>query len=242
VTARFFDAAVTAEQQWMMQLGERYAFEGLLQQLRPRLAIEVGTYDGGSLRRIAAHAATVHAFDIDPRAQEHADRLDNVRFHLGDSAQTLPAVLAELAAAGEHVDFALVDGLHTYDAVTLDATALLASEACAQTTIVFHDAAHAEVRRALEDLALPEHPKVALTLLDFVPGFLVRDDPALSDEIRGRSFNGLGLVVLDAGRHGGPQGQAEFVPVPDLHAGFARAAHAPAAAPRGGRLGRLLGR
>lgn len=224
----FFGAEVITAAAWMMQLGERCALEGLLSQLRPRLAIEVGTWEGGSLRRIAAHATEVHAFDIDPRAQAHADALENVTLHLGNSAETVPAVLADFAASGREVDFALVDGLHTYDAVSVDASSLLDADACRQTTIIFHDAAHAEVRRALEDLRLPEHPKVAMSLLDFVPGYLVRDAPLLPDEIRGRSFNGLGLVVLDSGRHGTPSSLADFVPTPELYAAFGQ----PVASPR----------
>jgi hypothetical protein len=228
----FFELDLTSEQLWMMQLGERYALEGLLTQLRPRLSIEVGTYDGGSLRRIAAHSTAVEAFDIDPRSQQHADHLENVTLHLGDSAQTLPRALAEIAARERRVDFALVDGLHTYDAVTADAEALLESPACERTVIVFHDSAHADVRRALEDLKLRDHPKVGLALLDFVPGYVVRDDSAVDEEVRGRSFNGLGLVVLDATHHGGPTGHEAFVSFPELRRGFS-------GAPRGGWRGKL---
>jgi hypothetical protein len=216
----FFDLDVTTERQWLMQLGERYALEGLLSQLHPRRSIEVGTYDGASLRRIAFHSTAVEAFDINPRCREHADRLSNVTFHLGDSAQTLPEVLARVAAEGRQVDFALVDGLHTYDAVTADARALLESPACEHTVIVFHDSAHFEVRRALEDLELGDHPKVGLCLLDFVPGFLIRDEPGIDETRRRQGFNGLGLVVRDAGRHGRPTGHEGFVSVPDLHRRF----------------------
>jgi hypothetical protein len=223
----FFEVEVQRDPLWLMQPGERFAIEGLLSQLRPSLSVEVGTYDGGSLRRIAAHSGAVHAFDIDERAREHADRLDNVTLHLGDSAQMLPRVLEGVAAAGGHVDFALVDGLHSYDAVTSDASILLASPACERTVIVFHDSAHAEVRRALDDLQLRHHPKVALSLLDFVPGYLVRSAPEIDEEIRGRGFNGLALVVLDAGRRGRPAGDEFFVAVPELHRAAAESAPRP---------------
>jgi hypothetical protein len=214
----FFALEPITDAGWMMQLGERFAFEGLLSQLRPRLAVEVGTWEGGSLRRIAAHAEEVHAFDINERAQRHADALPNATLHLGDSAQLLPEVLAGLHAAGREVDFALVDGLHTYDAVTADARALLESPACVRTVIVFHDSAHAEVRRALEDLDLRANPKVGMAVLDFVPGYVVRDDPALGQEIRGRAFNGLALVVLDPGHDPSASSTDPFVPLPELHA------------------------
>ncbi|HEV7496279.1 class I SAM-dependent methyltransferase [Baekduia sp.] len=213
---RFHQTPVAAEANWMMQLGERFAFEGLLAQLRPRIAVEIGTWEGGSLRRIATHAGHVHAFDIDERALQHAEALDNATLHLGDAAVELPRVLAELHARGEAVDFALVDGLHTYDAVQTDARALLAADACVATTIVFHDTAHAEVRRGLEDLQLDEHPKVGLWLPDFVPGYRVRDDATLSEEIRGRAFNGLGLLVLDPDFRPQANGHEAFIPFAQL--------------------------
>ncbi|HET6506352.1 MAG TPA: class I SAM-dependent methyltransferase [Baekduia sp.] len=209
---RFHETAVASEAHWMMQLGERFAFEGLLAQLAPRIAVEIGTWEGGSLRRIAAHAGHVHAFDIDERSVPHAAALDNATLHLGDGAVEVPRVLAELHARGEAVDFALVDGLHTYDAVQADARSLLDADACHTTTIVFHDTAHAGVRAGLDDLDLPSHPKVSLWLPDFVPGYLVRDDDELPEEIRGRGFNGLGLLVLDQAYRPETSGHEIFVP------------------------------
>ncbi|MGZ6644962.1 MAG: class I SAM-dependent methyltransferase [Solirubrobacteraceae bacterium] len=219
----FFGLPVVSADRWQMQQGERFALDGLLSQLRPRLAIEVGTFEGGSLRRIAAHAEHVHAFDLDPKVAALADELDNVSFHIGDSTELLPRLLADLGREGGHVDFALIDGAHTREAVRGDGAALLAAEACRQTVIVFHDSANVAVRAGLEDLDLPDHPKVALALLDCVPGYLVQahDD----HELVGQAFNGLALVVLDAGRD--PDARApdasEFVPVPALHEAYAAA-------------------
>jgi hypothetical protein len=214
----YFDTPVHGDPRWWMQHGERFALEGLLAQLRPALAIEVGTYEGGSLRRIAKHAGEVHAFDIDPRTAEFTDPHTNVTLHLGDSSELLPRVLAGFARDGRNVDFALVDGAHTGEAVRRDATALLESGACERTTIVFHDSAHDAVRDALEALDLPAHPKVAWCLLDFVPGYLVAD----GQEQAGEGYNGLALVVIDPGR--GATGRAydapAFVPTPDLHRAF----------------------
>lgn len=217
----FFALPAVAADRWQMQQGERFALDGLLAQLRPRLAIEVGTFDGGSLRRIAAHAEYVHAFDLDPKVAELGGEFDNVTFHIGDSAELLPRVLAELGREGQHVDFALVDAAHTREAVRGDGAALLAGDACRQTVIVFHDSANADVRAGLEDLELAEHPKVALALLDCVPGYLVQ---AHADEaLVGQAFNGLALVVLDADRDPHTRGYdaPEFVPIPALHEAYA---------------------
>jgi hypothetical protein len=44
---RYLALPVVEEQRWWMHQGERLAIEGLLSQLRPRLAVETGTFDGG---------------------------------------------------------------------------------------------------------------------------------------------------------------------------------------------------
>jgi hypothetical protein len=197
--APFLESAVTADSEWQMHLGERHAFEGLLATLKPQLAIEIGRAEGGSLRRIAAHAGHVHSFDLVPPPDALVADLENVTFHTGDSSVQVPETLARLAAEGGHVDFALVDGDHSAEGVRRDAEALLASPACRTTTIVFHDAANEIVREGLEKVRFRERPNVALELLDFVPGYVV-ESGAYAMQI----WNGLGLVVLDDGRAGPP--------------------------------------
>ena len=44
------------DQVWQMSRGERAAVEGVLAALEPALAIEIGSAEGASLRRIAPHA------------------------------------------------------------------------------------------------------------------------------------------------------------------------------------------
>jgi hypothetical protein len=180
-----------------MHYGERFALEGLLQSLRPRLSIEIGRAEGGSLRRIAAHSETVHSFDLVEEPRELREELTNVEFHTGDSASQVPEALERLSSEGAHVDFALVDGDHSSEGVRKDAEALLAADCCRTTAIVFHDAANDDVRAGLEAVGFETHPKVAMVMLDFVPGFLVENGP-----YRGHIWNGLGLVVLGDG--GGP--------------------------------------
>lgn len=177
-----------------MKFGERCALEGIVSILQPRLSIEVGTAQGGSLTRIAAHSQEVHSFDL---VDEVADRdeLENVQFHVGDSVALLPEFLGELAAADRNVDFVLVDGDHSAEGVQRDARALLESDACSRTVVVFHDASNEEVRAGLEALDLAAHPKVALVSLDFVPGYVVADGVR-----RHEIWNGLALAVLDKSR------------------------------------------
>jgi hypothetical protein len=185
---------------WQMRYGERYVLEGVLCDLRPELAIEVGTARGGSLRRIAAHAREVHSFDVDPGVAAVVAALPNATAHIGDSRETLPAFLAGAERDGRNVDFALVDGDHSSDGVRRDVEAVLASGACGRTVLMLHDTANEDVRRGLEELDLPSHPKVDLCLLDFFAGRLVVRDHVYSRQC----WNGLGLVVLDAAREPGP--------------------------------------
>jgi hypothetical protein len=177
-----------------MSFGERAAVEGVLALSKPRISIELGTAQGGSLERIAAHSAEVHTFDlVDPPFDR--SRFENVRFHIGDSHELLPQLLAELATAEKSVDFVLVDGDHSADGVRQDLVDLLESPAVARTLILLHDTAHEVVRRGIENVRFEAYPKVAYLELDFVAGYLFRE-PSLKYELWG----GLGLVVVDSAR------------------------------------------
>lgn len=186
---------------WQMMFGERAALEGVLSQLRPRLSIETGTAQGGSLHRLAAHSEHVHAFDIVPEVKELEGEFDNVTVHIGDSSVELPRVLAKLAGDGRHVDFALIDGDHTAEGVRRDVDAVLASDACRHTVVLLHDTANDDVRRGLEGMGLPARNKVAVCMLDFVPGYLVRKGHEIYSLA---AWNGLGLLILDPVRGAEP--------------------------------------
>jgi hypothetical protein len=187
-------AAVLGASKWQMSYGERAAFVGLLCDLRPRLAIEIGTAEGGSLAQLAAYSEEVHSFDLvepEPGAREHG----NVTFHTGDSHKLLPELLERLAEEDRNVDFVLVDGDHSAGGVRRDMEDLFNSPAVSSTVIVMHDTMNEEVRRGLEEVAYGAWPKVAYVELDFVAGYLFRQ-PDLRNELWG----GLGIVVVDAAR------------------------------------------
>jgi hypothetical protein len=181
-----------ATQPWQMSYGERMALEGIVSQVAPRLAVEIGTAEGGSLRRIAAHSAEVHSFDLVAPGPEAA-ALSNVTFHSGDGHLLVPQFLAELAAADRVVDFVLIDGDHSADGVRRDIEDVLGSDAVQRAVIVLHDTLNPEVRRGIEAASIAAHPKVALFELDLVPGYLARREP-----YRLQMWGGLGLIVVDA--------------------------------------------
>lgn len=179
---------------WQMTLGERAAMEGVLAQREAKLAVEIGTAEGGSLRRIAAHAEEVHSFDL-VLPQVPLEEMPNVTLHTGDSHQLLPEALQRFADEGRNVDFVLVDGDHSADGVRRDLDDLLSSPAVADTVILIHDVMNEQVRSGLDAVRYAAYPKVAHVNLDFVPGYMFRDPDHLHE-----LWGGLGLVVVDATR------------------------------------------
>jgi hypothetical protein len=179
---------------WQMSRGERAALEGILTQCRPQIAIEIGASEGGSLERIARHAGAVHSFDY-VAPQLPGESPPNVTFHTGDPDELLPAALEELAGAGRNVDFALVDGDGSPDGARRSIEALLDSPAVGRTVILIAQTTNERVRRGVDAVRFAAWPKVAHVEPDFVPGYMLADEP-----VRHELAGGLGLVLVDAAR------------------------------------------
>jgi len=176
---------------WQMSYGERTVIEGMLAMLKPRLAIEIGRAEGGSLRRIAAHSEEVLSLDLVEASPELASQ-SNVRALSGDSHAQLPLELRRIAGEGRNVDFILVDGDHTAEGVRRDIQDLLESEAVANTIILIHDTLNEEVREGIEDVDYGSFGKVAWVELDFVPGYVARLPERL-----GQCWGGIGLIIVE---------------------------------------------
>ena len=169
-----------------MSYGDQAALLGVLSQVRPKVSLEIGTYEGGSLALIAPMSEHVHTFDLVSHVDEHRP---NVTYHLGDSRETLPALLASLAASGTNVDFVLIDGDHERSAVAADLRAVLESPAVSRAVILMHDAANEGVRAGIRDADL-DRPHVAFADLSFtVP----------SEPLRpwSEGWGGFAMIVVD---------------------------------------------
>jgi hypothetical protein len=177
---------------WLMSLGARAAVLGALQALKPALAIEIGSMEGACLRHIAAHAAEVHSFDLEPPTLPVPD---NVVLHTGDSHELLPEFLTQLAEQERNVDLVLVDGDHTPEGVRRDLEDLLDSAALSQTVVLVHDTANERVRAGVDGVRFAAWPKVVYVDADWIPGHLFAQP-----ELRNELWYGLGLVIVDASR------------------------------------------
>jgi hypothetical protein len=190
--------ALTADNRSQMSFGERAAMEGVLAQLRPGVALEVGTAEGGSLRRIARYSGHVHSIDLD-HTPCGEDVPDNVTLHTGDSHQLLPGVLRELAAAAAGLDLALVDGDHSFEGVQRDLRAIVDSPCAANCVILVHDTMNPEVRAGIEAVGVESLAEVIYVELDFVCGYVYRRGAA-----QGSAWGGLGLIIT------GPERSAAY--------------------------------
>jgi hypothetical protein len=186
------------DQRTQMSFAERAALEGILCQLRPKLAVEVGVAEGGSLARLARHSARVHAFDL----KELVGLEPHVRFHAGDSAVTLPAWLED-ECPGD-VDFALVDGDHTADGVQRDLLALLGSPVCQRTVVLVHDTANAEVREGVR--RIPDLQGIVYRDEEFMAGYTFAKGP-----FAGQTWGGFGLFVTGDPRIDGYRDRPEQI-------------------------------
>ena len=185
---------IFADAYWQMSFGERAALEGVLSQLQPKLSIEIGNAEGGSLGRIAAHSGEVHSFDlVSPQLSVAEEK--HVTIHTGDSHEGLSRELERLAETGRNVDFVLVDGDHSSDGVRRDIEDLLNATALARTVILIHDTTNPTVRAGLDAVHYGAWPKVAHVDLDFVPGYMF-----LEEHLRNELWGGLGLLIIDSAR------------------------------------------
>lgn len=79
---------------------------------------------------------------------------------------------------GRLIDFALIDGDHSFEGIRHDLLALLESPACRRSVMLVHDTMNAEVRAGIESVPLDTYPNVVYYDLEFVPGYMYREGDA----------------------------------------------------------------
>ena len=185
-------AGLLAHDPWQMTLGERAALEGLLARLRPELAIEIGTAEGGSTRCLARHCREIHRFDL-AHPEGLTDELPDARH----AHRRQPRAAAGASSRGSPPPAARSTSCSSTattraEGVRRDLEDLLASPAARRTVIVAHDTANEDVRAGLLASGFEDHPAVAFADLDFVAGHL-----SATGAFAGQLWGGLGLIVVD---------------------------------------------
>ena len=177
---------------WQMSPSEQIMIMYLVEHLRPRAAIEIGTRFGGSLQVLARHCGRVYSLDIDPEVKERLKgRFGNVEYLIGRSAETLPPLIDRLQRENTEVGFVLIDGDHSTDGVRRDIDNILRYKPSTTLYIIMHDSFNPVVRRGLRAANWSGCPYVHRVELDFVAGS-VNSTPGF----RGQLWGGLAIGIL----------------------------------------------
>ena len=192
---------------WQMNHSERLALMALLHRHRPRVAVEVGTFRADSLSLISQYAEEVYSIDIDPSIPEKYSHLENVTFLTGSSVKVLPFLLRELNDKGKGVDFILIDGDHSGEAVTEDLNTVLHYTPIRPLLVAMHDSFNPDCRNGMRRANWDQSDYLHFVDLDFIPGRLIEHGGGGHGELRG----GLGLAVFMPERRRGPLCRQESV-------------------------------
>lgn len=156
---------------WQMTTCEQIALQKILDALRPKRAIEVGTYKGGSLQVLSHFCNHVDSIDIDPSIPAALGQLfSNVTFHTGSSADLLPSVLDAAEQAKEPVGFVLIDGDHSTKGVRRDINSLLSVPPSCELVVLMHDSFNPNCRAGIVSANWQLCPYVHEVEVDFIPG------------------------------------------------------------------------
>jgi hypothetical protein len=190
---------------WVMENGERLAMIALLNWLKPACSIEIGTRDGGSLMIISENSGHVFTLDVDPSCRESVRHFPNAELIVGDSRETLPRVLREIAERQLSLEFVLIDGDHSEAGVRGDIECLLDYRPIKPCYILMHDSFNPECRAGMATAAWERSHYVHRVDLDFIPGKIYHpDEQVYGTPVGHEMWHGLGLAVLRPEERVGP--------------------------------------
>ncbi|MGI0492785.1 class I SAM-dependent methyltransferase [Alkalinema pantanalense CENA528] len=156
---------------WQMTRCERYALASLLDAAKPDVAIEIGTYQGGSLQVISRKAQKVYSIDISPDCKAQlSPHFSNVEFLTGSSQDLLPQLLQQIQQNNEVLNFVLIDGDHSTEGVRRDINAVLQYVPTQPLYIVFHDSFHPPCRQGILAADWQQCEYIHYVEIDFIPG------------------------------------------------------------------------
>jgi len=183
------------ELHWQMNHCERLALISILRKLRPQLAVEVGTYKGGSLQVIAKYSEKVITLDIDPEVlAKLANHFNNVEFLTGDSKETLPRLIRKFNESDDTPDFVLLDSTHSTEGIKREVEALLKLRPNKDVVVLLHDSFNPDCRLGMTMVDWESSPYVHYVEIDFIPGgFNAR---AYDTAVAGSMWSGFACAIM----------------------------------------------
>jgi hypothetical protein len=177
---------------WEMVNAEKIALLNVLNDVKPEISIEIGTKEGGSLQLISALSKSVYSLDIDPGVKNLSNTFSNVNFIIGDSKETLPALIKKLTSNAQQPDFILVDGEHSLKGVKSDIEHILKIEIIKPLIVLMHDSFNPDCRRGMLEVDYAHNPFVESVDIDFIQGIY-----SPSEKTRDEMWGGFGMIQLN---------------------------------------------
>lgn len=178
---------------WQMMPWERIALTGILSRLRPKFALEIGVYYGGSLSLTSQFAEKIVAVDIDPDVKNRFKIPDNVDLRIGSSDSLVPKILRELSQNATPLNFVLIDADHSAQGVKRDIELVLEYKPIEPMLVAIHDSGNPHCRAGILAADWSKSPYVHSVECDFVPGQVI--EHAVQDG-KGEVWGGLALAFL----------------------------------------------
>ncbi len=156
---------------WNMMPVEQMALIYFLQNLKPKVSIEIGTQFGGSLQVLSHFSSKVYALDIDPEVPLRLKgKYSNVEYLVGDSFQTLPVLLENLQKENAEIGFILLDGNCSTEAVKKDIASILKIKPIGPLYILIHNSFYPPCRIGICSVNWSSCPYAHALELDYIMG------------------------------------------------------------------------
>lgn len=184
---------INADLKWQMSRAEKSALIQVLDSVKPEVAIEIGTFQGGSLQVISHFSKEVYSLDISKAPEKLLkDQFSNVHFKIGNSYEIITGLFKQIEEAGKKLEFILVDGDHSKNGVFKDLEAILSYPHKNKVSILMHDSFNPQCRAGIKKaIKASKNSHIEYAELDYITGSYSPNDNFLE------MWGGLALVQVN---------------------------------------------
>jgi hypothetical protein len=179
---------------WQMEGPDRIALMGVLARVRPKGALEVGVYYGGSLSLTSQFAQHIIAIDIDPAVRERVKVPANAELMIGNSLDMIPRALERFKKLNLPLEYVLIDADHSKEGVRRDINLVLEYKPERPMLILAHDSGNPDCRAGILAAKWQSNPYVHYVQCDFVPGQIIEHEV---HDGRATVWGGFALAYLN---------------------------------------------